>query len=97
MKFKILTIVLILSFGNIKTLYSQKNYSAKADIAFNAGQYFKAIDLYKYSYAKAKNKDEKAEVVFKTALCYRLINDTKHSETWFKKAIKPVLEYNFQS
>ena len=38
MRFKILIIVLILSFVNITTLYSQKNYSAKADIAFNAGQ-----------------------------------------------------------
>ena len=88
MRFKILIIVLILGFINITTLYSQKNYSAKADIAFNAGQYYKAIDLYKYSYSKAKSKNEKAEVIFKTALCYRLTNDSKHSEVWFKKAIK---------
>ncbi|MBE9467195.1 MAG: OmpA family protein [Bacteroidetes bacterium] len=88
MKFKILIIVLILSFVNINSLFSQKNYSEKADIAFDAGQFYKAVDLYKYSYAKAKGKEQKAEIVFKTALCYRLINNSKQAEIWFKKAIK---------
>ncbi|RLD64416.1 MAG: hypothetical protein DRJ01_00690 [Bacteroidetes bacterium] len=88
MKFKILIIVLIFSFANITTLYSQKNYSEKADIAFSAGQFYKAIDLYKYSYAKAKDKVQKAEIIYKTALCYRLINNSKQAEIWFKKTIR---------
>lgn len=88
MKFKISIFILIFSFINITALYSQNRSSIKADIAFNSGQYFKAIDLYKYSYAKAKNKKEKAEIFYKTALCYRLINKPKQSEIWFKKAIK---------
>ncbi|MCK5822794.1 MAG: OmpA family protein [Bacteroidales bacterium] len=88
MKFKILIIVLIFSFANITTLYSQKNFSEKADIAFDAGQFYKSIDLYKYSYAKAKGKEEKAEIIYKTAICYRLINNSKQAEIWFKKAIR---------
>ncbi len=88
MKFKISILILIFSFINITALYSQNKAYIKADNAFNSGQYFKAIDLYKYSYAKAKNKDEKAKIFYKTALCYRLINKPKQSEIWFKKAIK---------
>ncbi|MGD9994482.1 MAG: OmpA family protein [Salinivirgaceae bacterium] len=68
--------------------FSQKDVTAKADKAFETGRYFEAIDLYKYAYAKARDKEQKAEIVFMTAECYRLIQDNRQSEIWFNKAIK---------
>jgi peptidoglycan-associated lipoprotein len=83
---KIFTIIGIL-FISISA-FSQKDVTAKADKAFNSGRYYEAIDLYKYSYAKAKNKEQKALITFKTAECYRMIQDTRHSEVWYNKAIR---------
>ncbi len=83
---KIFTIIGIL-FISI-SVFSQKDVTAKADKAFNSGKYYEAIDLYKYSYAKAKNKEQKALITFKTAECYRKIQDTRHSEVWYNKAIR---------
>jgi len=59
----------------------------KANQAFNSGEYFLAIDLYKDAYSKVKDEGLKAEVVFKTAECYRLTGDSKQAELWYKKSI----------
>ncbi|PKP10030.1 MAG: hypothetical protein CVU09_08990 [Bacteroidetes bacterium HGW-Bacteroidetes-4] len=82
--------VFILSLSILLTTsaFSQKDVTAKADKAFETGRYFEAIDLYKYAYAKARDKEQKAEIVFMTAECYRLIQDNRQAEIWFSKAIK---------
>ena len=80
--------ITFLIFSLLSTSYAQKDVTIKADNALKAGQYFKAIDLYKYSYGKAKDKALKAEIIFSVANCYRLINDYRHAESWFRKAIK---------
>lgn len=80
----ILTLTILLT----TQAFSQKEVTAKADKAFETGRYFEAIDLYKYAYAKARDKEQKAEIVFMTAECYRLIQDNRQSEIWFNKAIK---------
>lgn len=80
----ILTLSLLLT----TQAFSQKDVTAKADKAFETGRYFEAIDLYKYAYAKARDKEQKAEIVFMTAECYRLIQDNRQSEIWYNKAIK---------
>jgi peptidoglycan-associated lipoprotein len=80
--------ILTLSILLTTQAFSQKDVTAKADKAFETGRYFEAIDLYKYAYAKARDKEQKAEIVFMTAECYRLIQDNRQSEIWFNKAIK---------
>jgi len=67
---------------------AQKNFSKDADKAFDQKEYFNAIELYKKAYSKAKKKEDKANIIFKTAECYRNIGDTKQQESWYAKAIK---------
>lgn len=69
-------------------LYAQRNITAKADKAFEAGKYFDAVDLYKYAYAKAKKKEKKAEIIFMTAESYRNIGNNRQAKIWYSKAIK---------
>jgi peptidoglycan-associated lipoprotein len=82
------TFTLIISVLIAVQAFSQKDVTSKADNAFETGRYFEAIDLYKYSYAKARDKEQKAEIVFMTAECYRMIQDNRQSEIWYRKAIK---------
>jgi len=60
----------------------------KAELAFEAEQYFSAAELYKKAYVKTKNKALKAEIIFKQAECYRLSGNTKRAESYYKRAIK---------
>lgn len=55
---------------------------------FNKKEYFLAGDNYKQVYSKTKNTDEKKEACFKTAECYRLSNDMKNAENWYRKTVK---------
>jgi peptidoglycan-associated lipoprotein len=67
---------------------AQKNFSKDADKAFDNKEYFNAIELYKKAFTKAKKKEDKAYIIFKTAECYRMIGDNKQSEAWYTKTIK---------
>ena len=80
--------ILILSFISVNIALSQSSATKEADDAYNSGEYYGAIDLYKVAYNKAKSDAVKAEIIFKTALCYRHTNDALQAEVWFKKAVK---------
>jgi len=67
---------------------AQKDHLAEANLAYEAQEYYKAITLLKKAYSKEKDKANKADIIFKTAECYRFVNDSKQSETWYRKAIK---------
>jgi len=67
---------------------AQHPRTAEADQVFAKGDYYDAIDKYKAAYSKEKNKDVRAEIIFKTAECYRKVNDAKNQEVWYDKAIK---------
>ena len=69
---------------------AQKRKSDRAYAAFNAGEYYDAIDQFKDTYSKTKKADKtsRTEFVFMIAECYRLINDPKNAETWYKLAVK---------
>lgn len=68
--------------------YTQKNWAQDADNAFKYFQYYDAIGLYKRAYTHIKrNKAERARIVYQIAECYRLTNDTKQAEAWYKKAV----------
>lgn len=81
-------LLILLVILNSFSSFSQKDVTAKADKAYHSGRYYEAIDLYKYSYAKAKDKEKKAEITFMTAECYRMIQDNRHAEVWYNKAIR---------
>ena len=67
---------------------AQKCKAERAYEYFNAGEYFLAIDHFKSTYSKSKDKALKADMVYMVAECYRLINDPKNAEIWYKKAVK---------
>jgi peptidoglycan-associated lipoprotein len=56
--------------------------------AFKKMEYYTAGENYKAVYSKTKNKDEKNEACFQTAECYRLSNDIKNAENWYRKSVK---------
>ncbi|MCF8461059.1 MAG: OmpA family protein [Flavobacteriales bacterium] len=67
---------------------AQTDHLAVANQAFDSQEYYKAITLLKKAYSKEKDKANKADIIFKTAECYRFVNDTKQSETWYRKVLK---------
>ena len=80
-----LFILLLFLPGN---LYSQKHKTERAYAAYNAGNYFEAVDLFKGVYSRTRDKQVKSDMVFMVSECYRLINDPKDAEAWYKKAVK---------
>ncbi len=69
---------------------AQKRKAERAYSSFSAGEYFDAIDLFKDAYSKTKKTDKsaRAELVFMIAECYRLTNDPRNSETWYRLATR---------
>lgn len=67
---------------------AQRGPTYQADQAFLKGDYFDAATLYKKAFTKEKDKAKKAEIIFKTAECYRMTNDVKNQEVWYAKALK---------
>jgi tetratricopeptide (TPR) repeat protein len=83
-----LAALLVFSLLFSANVMAQKNFSKDADKAFENKEYFTSIELYKKAYTKAKKKEDKAFIVFRTAECYRMIGDNKQAEAWYIKAIK---------
>ena len=69
-------------------VFSQKNFTKDADASFERGEYFNSIMEYKKAYSKERSNVAKARIIFQTAECYRLINDTKQAEIWYFKSVK---------
>ncbi|MCA1741898.1 MAG: OmpA family protein [Bacteroidales bacterium] len=80
----IFTLVLLLPVA----LSAQKQKTERAYSAYQAGSYYEAIDLFKDVYSKTRDKQVKAEMVFMVAEGYRLINDPKNAELWYKRAVR---------
>jgi len=83
--FAIATLLLLLCPAGI---FAQKNYMKDADNAYDAKQYYNAIELYKKAMAKIKKPQMKARCTYQVAQCYRFMNDWRQAETWYAKAIK---------
>ncbi len=83
---KLTLIAAILVCMSLPTI-AQKNYLRDADIAFRNNQYFNAIELYKQAYGKSKKAEQKAKILYRTAVSYQHINDLKGAETYYSKAI----------
>jgi len=67
------------------TVYPQKRKAQRAYDAWDAGEYFEAIDLFKDAYSKTRDRNEKSEYIFMVAECYRLSNNPRSAESWYKK------------
>ncbi|HBS86124.1 MAG: hypothetical protein A2W91_07805 [Bacteroidetes bacterium GWF2_38_335] len=76
-------VFVLLSFS----VFSQNKYKERGDEAFSEGEFFKAIELYDEAVKKSTNNPEKAEILFKTAECYRIINNPNKAESFYRKAI----------
>jgi peptidoglycan-associated lipoprotein len=87
-RFSILIIILIIA--TVIDSPAQKKRGERAYSAFNAGEYYDAIDQFKDTYSKTKRADRESrtEFVYMIAECYRLINDPRNAETWYKLAVK---------
>lgn len=72
---------------SIPTLAQNKKIE-KANMLFESGEFFKAIEKYKKLYSKTRNKKDKATIAFKSGMCYRAINSPKKAQSWFKRAIR---------
>ncbi|MBU0488105.1 MAG: OmpA family protein [Bacteroidetes bacterium] len=84
---KILPLLIVMLIAGTQ-VQAQKDFTKVADQAYDMQQYSVSIDLYKKAYSKIKNKVEKARIIFQIAQCYRLSNNPKQAEAWFKKAVK---------
>ncbi len=84
-KVLLFTFIIIL---NTNFSFAQEKKMRKADEAFYAGEYFKAIELYQKIYSKASTKILKAELGFKLGECYRKMNIPRKAEKWYKKAVR---------
>ncbi len=85
-----LLIILLLVFAVAQESSAQKRKSERAYASFEAGEYYEAIDLYKDTYSKTKrsDKDTRAELIYMIAECYRLVNNPRNAETWYRLAVR---------
>jgi peptidoglycan-associated lipoprotein len=66
-----------------------KGSLAAAREAFKKKEYFTAGENYKAVYSKKGiTKEEKNEACYQTGECYRLQNDMKNAENWYRKSVK---------
>ena len=82
----VLIIIVALVFPSL--LQAQKQKTERAYSAYEAGSYYDAIDHFKDVYSKTRDRQLKAEMVFMVSECYRLINDPKNAELWYKRAVR---------
>jgi peptidoglycan-associated lipoprotein len=87
---RIILLIILLTTISFQNSTAQKRKAERAYSAFNAGEYYDAIDQFKSSYSKAKKTDKatKTELGYMIAECYRLTNDPKNAETWYRLAVK---------
>lgn len=79
--------VLILFFISFSDLYGQLRRLERAERAWDAGEYYEAIDLYKDAYAAVSDRDLRTEIIFRIAKCYMKVSDIRQTETWFRRAV----------
>jgi len=83
----------------ILTYYFGFSQNKKADKLFANAQYYKAIPKYQKAF-KSKDPVKKQESALKLADCYRLLNNYKESEKFYKQALSlgkvlPEVYYNY--
>jgi peptidoglycan-associated lipoprotein len=87
---RLIFFLILLIIAGLQDLPAQKRKSERAFASFKAGEYYDAIDQFKDAYSKSKKADKatRTELGFMVAECYRLTNDPKNAETWYRLAVK---------
>ena len=67
---------------------AQGKQAEEANVAFQKGFFYNAIELYKKAYTTEKKASEKAALIFKVAEAYRALGDAPNAEVWYEKANK---------
>ena len=76
-----------LCFVIISTIaFGQKDLTQEADLTYQAGSFYAAVDAYKKAYSKESKQSEKARILFRIGDSYRLIQDAPQAEVWYQKA-----------
>ena len=82
------SVILVLTIFSIPAHSQKKQKDAKAQAAYDAGEYFEAIDLYKNAYNKVNDNEKKTLILFRIGECYRILGDPRSAEQWYRKAIR---------
>ena len=87
---RLILLIIILSAVSLIDLPAQRRKAERAYASFKAGEYYEAIDLFKDAYSKAKRSDRetRAELGYMIAGAYRLTNDPRNAETWYRLAVR---------
>ncbi|HNR42819.1 MAG TPA: OmpA family protein [Bacteroidales bacterium] len=87
---RVLLFIILLTFMASPDGSAQKRKTERAYASYNAGEYYEAIDHFKDAYSKSSKTDRAArtELGYMIAECYRLTNDPKNAETWYRLAAK---------
>ena len=86
----LIVLIILFSIAASPDSFAQKRKSERAYSSFEAGEYYEAIDQFKDSYSKSKKADKsvRTELGYMIAECYRLTNDPKNAETWYRLAVR---------
>lgn len=60
----------------------------KANEAYEAQQYFRAVELLKDAYSEVRGRQGKGEILFKTANSYRMMNNYEEAARYFERTSK---------
>ncbi len=87
---RVFVLLTLLFMIGVTDLPAQKKRAVRAYEAYEAGEYYDAIDLFKDTYSKTSKSDKAArgEYIFMIGECYRLVNDSRSAETWYKLAVR---------
>jgi peptidoglycan-associated lipoprotein len=66
----------------------KKGKDSRAQAAYEAGEYYKAIDLYKNAFSKVSDNTKKAEIVFKIGECYRITGEARQAALRYRQSIQ---------
>ncbi|MEQ8325080.1 MAG: caspase family protein, partial [Vicingaceae bacterium] len=80
---------IILIFGFLTEVNAQKNdILIEANLQYNSGKFYEAVDIYKKQYPRAIDEDEKLFLIFRIGECYHRAGNFKLANFWYSKAVK---------
>ncbi len=84
---RLISLAILVTLVSFPANAQKKQKDSRAQAAFDAGEFFAAIDLYKNAYNKV-DKERKTGIFYKIGECYRILGDSRSSIIWYKKAVR---------
>lgn len=82
-------VLLLVLTGFISNGFCQSNYTIMGNKAYENKQFIPAIEYYTKALNKSdESKQERNEIIYKLADCYRLTNNPKRAENYYERLIK---------